>query len=88
MNRHDLKRLMAVIAMSTRASGGGRSRAATLFACGTGTLWRGHAHRRAHAFVPPPRACIASNPPASTSVAYVLSVPSDHSKANRSKPPK
>ena len=35
-----------------RASGGGRSRAATPFACGAGTLWRRHAHRRPGDFVP------------------------------------
>jgi len=34
-----------------RASGGGRSRAATPFACGAGTLWRPHAHRRPGDFV-------------------------------------
>ena len=31
-----------------RASGGGRSRAATSFACGAGTLWRGFAGGLAH----------------------------------------
>jgi len=35
-----------------RTSGGGRSRAATPFACGAGTLWRGHAHRRPSDFLP------------------------------------
>jgi len=35
-----------------RTSGGGRSRAATPFACGAGTLWRGHAHHRPSDFLP------------------------------------
>jgi len=39
---------------SARASGGGRSRAATPFACGAGTLWRCPAHRHTNDFVPRP----------------------------------
>jgi hypothetical protein len=57
MNCHDLLCLAGVVAprplpVPARTSGGGRSRAATPFACGAGTLWRRHAHRHPSDFLP------------------------------------